>query len=101
MRKRKTTASKAQGCWKPEGELTIYTAAESKTDLVNLVREFDEIDIDLSRIETLDSAGVQILLMAKREADACNKQLKLKQLSDAARDTITVLNLSQALDMQP
>ncbi len=101
MRKRKTTAAKNQGSWKPSGELTIYTAAESKTNLVNLLREFDDIDIDLSQIETLDCAGIQILLMAKREADACNKQLKLSQLSDSARDSIRVLNLSQALDIQP
>ena len=99
MRKRKTTAAKTPACWQPTGELTIYTAADSKANLMSMLHDCENIDIDLSQIDTLDSAGVQILLMAKREAEACNKQLKLKQLSDSARDTITVLNLSQALDI--
>ena len=48
------------------GELTIYTAAELKTELADVMARADSIEIDLSGITEVDTAGLQWMLIAKR-----------------------------------
>jgi anti-sigma B factor antagonist len=48
------------------GELTIYTAAEIKAALAEVMVESGEIEIDLSGITEIDTAGLQLMLIAKR-----------------------------------
>ncbi len=58
---------------KPVGELTIYSAGELMQCLVTELSKYPEIEIDLSRIVRLDTAGFQLLLAARCEADRCAK----------------------------
>lgn len=51
------------------GELTIYTVAEIKAGLAEAMAQADEIEVDLSGITEVDTAGVQLLLIAKRNPD--------------------------------
>ena len=50
------------------GELTIYTAAEIKASLAQVMGNADEIEVDLSGITEMDTAGLQLMLIAKRRA---------------------------------
>jgi anti-anti-sigma factor len=49
-----------------EGELTIYCAAEIKTKLAQAMAQHDAIEVDLSGVTEVDTAGVQLMLIAKR-----------------------------------
>lgn len=72
------------------GEMTIYCAAEMKEALLPCVARCREIEINLSEVVEMDTAGFQILLLAKREATAAGKPLRLVAHSPA---TLEVLDL--------
>ena len=48
------------------GELTIYSAAEIKAGLAEAMASANEIEVDLSGISEMDTAGLQLMLIAKR-----------------------------------
>jgi len=77
-----------------EGELTIYRAAELKNTLLAAVAEHDTLDIDLSAVTEFDTAGVQLLLVAKRAAAARQHTLRLVGHSAPVIDVFELLDLS-------
>lgn len=58
-----------------EGDLTIYRAAELKEIIAQRIAHAEEIEIDLSQVGEIDSAGLQLLVSAKLEAVSKNKAL--------------------------
>jgi anti-sigma B factor antagonist len=48
------------------GELTIYNVAEIREALAAAMDRCDEIEVDLSAISEIDSAGLQLMLIVKR-----------------------------------
>lgn len=50
-----------------KGELTIYTVAEVKAGIGDSLKDRDEIEIDLSGVTEIDTAGLQLMLIAKRK----------------------------------
>lgn len=58
-----------------EGELTIFTAIDTKRRLLAPLLHCQQIDVDLSQVSDIDSAGLQLMLLAKREATAKGKNI--------------------------
>ena len=80
-----------------EGELTIYRAAELAPALraaLAGVAAGSALEIDLSGITEMDSAGVQLLMSAKRSADESGRALRMAGLSPAANDVFRTLQLA-------
>lgn len=73
------------------GEMTIYHAAEMKGELLPCLERAAELEIDLSEVSEIDTAGLQLLLMVKREAVSVGKTLRLTGYSDS---TMELLELS-------
>jgi anti-anti-sigma factor len=48
------------------GELNIYTVAEIKAGLAGCMESADEIEVDLFGVTDMDTAGLQLMLIAKR-----------------------------------
>jgi len=48
------------------GELTIYSVTEIKAGLAEAMASAGEIEVDLSGITEMDTAGLQLMLIAKR-----------------------------------
>ncbi|URI11709.1 STAS domain-containing protein [Aquincola tertiaricarbonis] len=76
-----------------DGELTIYRAGELKPVILDAVRRAAEPAIDLSEISEIDTAGVQLLLLARREAASLDRQLALVAPSNAVREAFELLAL--------
>jgi anti-anti-sigma factor len=76
-----------------EGELTIYRAAELKPLLLDAVREHDAPALDLSAVTEFDSAGLQLLLMARQEAARLGRPLHVAGASAAVRDVFALLGM--------
>jgi anti-anti-sigma factor len=51
------------------GELTIYTVAETKTGLAEAMNGAEEVEVDLSGVSEIDTAGLQLMLIAKRNPE--------------------------------
>jgi anti-anti-sigma factor len=77
-----------------EGELTIFRATELKPVLLApTLRE-----VDLSRVTELDTAGVQLLMLAKKTAQAAQRELRLVALSPAVIEVFDLLNVAAYFD---
>lgn len=77
-----------------EGELTIFRAAEW---LHALRARPAATVIDLSGVTEIDTAGVQLLLLARREAEAEQRALRLLAPSSAVDEVFALLNLAAIL----
>ena len=58
------------------------------------IREGEHIELDLSGVEHMDSAGCQLLIFAKREAGAAGKTLAIVAHSRAVQSLIEFYNLA-------
>ena len=79
------------------GEFTIFTAAMLKQTLLDTIKQAGNggIDIDLSEVSEIDSAGIQLMIMAKREAAGLGKNLRFVRHSDPVLDMIDLYDLSR------
>ena len=84
-----------------EGEMTIYRAAEIKQTLLTPIVEAAVVEFDLSKVTELDSAGVQLLMLAKRTAQAKHGEARLIAQSPAVLDVMELLNLGSYFGSAP
>ncbi|QPK63907.1 STAS domain-containing protein [Methylomonas sp. LL1] len=78
-----------------QGEMTIYTAREQKDSLLGFLKTSKELQLDLSGVSEIDSAGLQILLFVKRETVNRDIKLSLVQHSQAVVEVLELLNLNK------
>ena len=76
------------------GEFGIFTAAAIRADLLTALDHAKEVEVDLTQVTELDSAGVQLMVAAKREAAALNKNLHFSGHSQAVLDTLDLTDIS-------
>lgn len=78
-----------------ENDMTIYTAAEMKAQLAGLIGKGGELELDLSQVGELDTAGLQLLVLAKRECAAHGGDLHLVNHSPAVLGVLDMCNMLQ------
>jgi anti-sigma B factor antagonist len=78
-----------------DGELTIYSAAKYKGELLEALANHEELELDLSEVGEMDSAGLQLLLILKQEAQAMERQLRLTNHSQAVYEILELLNMQE------
>lgn len=76
-----------------DGEMTIYRAADLKTLVLDALRKTRVLEIDLSGVTELDTAGLQVLMLAKQTAAADQRELRLLQHSPAVVEIFEMLDL--------
>jgi anti-anti-sigma factor len=76
------------------GAMNVYDAVETKARLLTGLAESPELELDLSAVEEIDSAGFQLLILAKREANRQGKALRLVSHSAAVRDILDFYNMA-------
>jgi anti-sigma B factor antagonist len=73
------------------GEMTVYTAGQIKEPLLDAITDAPaNIQLDLSEVSELDTAGVQLLLLIRRAALASGRNLQLGAESAIVRDVLTL-----------
>ena len=77
-----------------EGEMTVNTAAKLKKELMKHMAKPCEREIVLSEVSEMDTAGIQLLVLAKREAILNNTPLRLTDHSPAVLGVIDTYNLA-------
>lgn len=75
-------------------DLTIYNAMEHKQKLLDALNAASHLELDLSQVGEIDTAGLQLLLLAKREAARLNKDLDIVAHSPNVRQTLDFCNLT-------
>lgn len=74
-----------------EGELTIYTVMALKEKLLAGLSENKELELDLSDVTEFDAAGLQLLVMIKKQAAVSGKVLRFTNHSP---EVLNLLDLS-------
>jgi anti-anti-sigma factor len=81
-----------------DGELTIYRAAELAAAMKAALADVADgglLEVDLSEVAEMDSAGVQLLLAAKRSAGESGRSLRLSGRSPAVDEVLAILQLTE------
>lgn len=81
-----------------DGELTIHTAGDRKTELLALLERGDTLTVDLSAVTELDTAGLQLLLLTRREATQLGKTLEITAASNAVTEALAIVHLDARLE---
>lgn len=76
-----------------EGELTIYTAAETLARLRESLKGQGVCNLDLSGVTEIDSAGLQLLLWTRRAAAEQGARFHLTARSDVVAEVLAMLEL--------
>ncbi len=76
-----------------DGPMTIYNATEIKSQLMNGMANASIVELDLSHVNEMDTAGFQLLVMAKRESQRHGHTLRIVAHSQAVRDVIDFYNM--------
>jgi anti-sigma B factor antagonist len=67
------------------GEATIYSAADLRDSLAGILNSPGDLEIDLSGIEKIDTAGFQLFHLMTREAGTSGRAVSFLNLSDEAK----------------
>jgi anti-sigma B factor antagonist len=76
------------------GALTIYTVAQARSEIPSRMASHRAQVLDLSGIDELDTAGVQLLLWIKRDMAKRGSELTLASHSPAVVEVLDLLKLT-------
>ena len=74
--------------------MTIYTAAALKAPMLVDVRQAEAPEFDLSGVTEIDSAGLQLLLLARREAANAGLTLRIIGVRPAVSEVLCFVSLA-------
>jgi anti-sigma B factor antagonist len=78
-----------------DGGMTVYTCSELKSHLLEQLTAHPEAaGIDLSRVVEFDTAGLQLLLAARRHASAGGRELRVINPSRAVSEVLELCRLN-------
>lgn len=77
-----------------EGEMTVFTALDVKERLLGSLTGCRQVDVDLSRVSEMDSTGLQLMILAKREAGAMGKEIRFVAHSPAVVDVLEMCKMT-------
>lgn len=78
-----------------DGELTIYRAAELKPVLLQALAQADAaLEVNLAGVTEFDTAGLQLLMLAKQQAGALQRELRLAGHSPAVLEVFELFNVA-------
>jgi anti-sigma B factor antagonist len=77
-----------------DGAMTIYNASEIKSQLLAGLNTASILELDLSHVNEMDTAGFQLLVMIKRESQRINRTVRIVAHSPAVQDVIEFFNMA-------
>ena len=87
---------------RPDGELDIATAPDLRRFVERLWAEgVDDVFLDLSRLEFIDSRGLGVLVELHREATTANKRLEMGGASASVTRLFEISGLVHILHLVP
>ena len=80
-----------------EGEMTIYRAQAIQQDLQTYLDSYEAFDLDLQRIEEIDSSGIQLLLLLKHKSERAGRSFRISACSTAVEEVLRLFWLQDWL----
>ncbi|VAW77347.1 hypothetical protein MNBD_GAMMA13-272 [hydrothermal vent metagenome] len=79
-------------------DMTIYTACEMKDKLLQKLAKCQEMELDLSQVAEFDTAGFQLLVLLKREAERNEIPLLVKNHSPVVLDIFELYQVTEQVE---
>jgi len=76
------------------GDLTIYHALEQKQLMLDALAATPELELNLSQVGEIDTAGLQLLILLKKEAQKAGKRVRIVAHSQAVSSVIDFCNMA-------
>ncbi|MCE3251847.1 MAG: sulfate transporter [Cellvibrio sp.] len=84
-----------------EGDLTIYSVAQIKDELfADYEKLADKIALDLAAVTEIDTAGVQLLLFAKKFFSTVHRSFFISKSNESVDAVLTVLDVNTCFAME-
>ena len=80
-----------------EGRLDTVTSQQLGELLPNEKRRNLDIDFNFEKLEYISSAGLRILVLFKKEAQATNNKMVIRNINDVVREVFTVTGFDKIL----
>ncbi|MEJ2630433.1 MAG: STAS domain-containing protein [Acidihalobacter sp.] len=77
-----------------EGDLTVYEVAEVKPTLIEALKKHDAVECCLDGVGEIDTAGMQLLIMARLEATTEGKRLCFGELNPVVAEIVDLFGLA-------
>jgi anti-anti-sigma factor len=75
-------------------DMTIYLAGQQKHQLLGALAATDKLELDLSQVSEMDTAGLQLLILLKKEAQRAGKCVSIVAHSQAVSSLIDFCNMA-------
>lgn len=75
-------------------DLTIYNALAQKQALLDALAVTGKLELDLSQVAEMDTAGLQLLILLKKEAQCAGKRVSIVAHSQAVSSLIDFCNMA-------
>ena len=75
-------------------EMTIYNAGALKQKIVEGLNSAEVLELDLAAVGEIDTAGFQLLVLAKREAARLGKQAPIVAHSQAVQEVVDFFHMA-------
>ena len=75
-------------------DLTIYHALELKGTLLDALAQTTDLELNLSQVGEMDTAGLQLLVMLKKEAQRTGKCVHIVAHSQAVSSVVDFCNMA-------
>jgi len=80
-------------------DMTIYTVNDLKQELTKLLESYNRFELNLSEVEEVDSAGIQLLLGLRRELMRQKKEFTLSAINAPVTKLIQNYGLSKRFNI--
>lgn len=80
------------------GPMTIYEAAEHKRELLAALAAGGGLELDLSGVDEIDTAGLQLLVLARREGARTGQPVRITGHGPALTEALGCYGLSHWID---
>jgi anti-sigma B factor antagonist len=80
--------------------MTIFTAAEQKPKLLKFLKKGKQLEVNLANVTDIDTAGLQLLILMKREAARAGKTLSFIMHSKIVLETLELTRLTSVFGDQ-
>ncbi|MBS1196391.1 MAG: putative binding protein (contains domain) [Proteobacteria bacterium] len=75
-------------------DMTIYNVAVFKKQWLEALNQTSVLELDLSQVAEIDTAGIQLLILTKREAQLLARTMAIVAHSPAVSDIIDFCNMA-------
>jgi anti-sigma B factor antagonist len=82
-----------------QDEMTIYNVLEHKDKLYPYLKNEHGLQIDLSNVSEIDSAGMQLLIFLKYQSQIEKKEIIFIEHSESVIEVIKIFNFSSFFDV--